>query len=46
MKHYFKWSVHIIIGLIIIVIALLLWRESAWAPQTSREVPQQNTLHK
>ncbi len=42
MKHYFKWSAHIIIGLIVIVIALLLWRESAKAPQSIHELPAQS----
>ena len=39
MKHYFTWSTHIIIGLILIIIALLLWRGHVWAPQTHTDIP-------
>lgn len=38
MKHYFKWSTHIIVGLIIIVVALLLWRNEGHAPRTIQDI--------
>lgn len=43
MKHYFKLSMHIGLGLIIILIALLLWRGSVWAPQDLHDVPPMAT---
>lgn len=46
MKHYFKLSVHIAIGLFIVIVALLLWRGSVWAPQDIHDVPPMATSSK
>lgn len=40
MKHYFTLSMHLVLGLLIIILILLLWKSSAWAPQGVHEVPQ------
>jgi len=39
MKHYFKWSVHIMIGLIVVIIALLLWKIEERLPEDLRITP-------
>jgi len=43
MKHYFKWSAHIIIGLIVIVIVLLLWKIEERPPEDLRTIPPMAT---
>jgi len=39
MKHYFKWSVHIIIGLIVVIIIGLLWKIEEQLPENIRIIP-------
>lgn len=39
MKHYFKWSVHIIIGLVVVIAVLLLWRTEEKVPEDLHVVP-------
>lgn len=46
MKHYFKLSVHIIIGLIVVIAALLLWRSEERTPEDLHIVPPMATTSK
>ncbi|HBI25497.1 MAG: Dienelactone hydrolase [Candidatus Wolfebacteria bacterium GW2011_GWC2_39_22] len=43
MNHYFKLSLHIALGVFIVIAALILWRGSAWAPEDIHDVPPMAT---